>query len=368
MSTGEPQGGNGQVPEAQPEQQFQQPAQQAPPPEQLAYSAPPPEPANIRESFAARGYDTSSFENDEQFISTIEQGLAQLNDLPRLQQMAQYGQQYLQQASSPQQPQVQEAPPEPVYEYEEEPTWNPPEFDNSWDSLLKVDSRTGMYVPVNEHVNPTVAQKANEYKKWLREQGQEFWNNPYEFMKGGLQDWVADVADAVVEQRLGQQQTNNQVTDFLAQNAQRFYQLDSMGNIQYDPVSGDEMLTQEGHALKHYASEARSAGMHDPATIQQYALGMVERDLYQHGAMQQYYQQQQMAQQQPSPQQAAPQTFVQGAAQQQPSAPGYPGYSPNRDATVASAAEAGMAQNDNLSFMDMALPELMNMGLVQQTG
>ena len=106
--------------------------------------------------------------------------------------------------------------------------------------------------------------------------------------------------------------------------------------------------------------------MEDPQAIQQYALGLVERDLYQQQAQQQYYeqmaQQQQLAQQQQ--QQAAP-NFVEGAAG--PS-PGYPGYSPNRDATVASAAEANMAQNENLSFMDMALPELMNMGLVQQTG
>lgn len=373
MSTGMPQGDNGQYAEQQtqevPEQQqFSPPQPESPPPEQLAYSAPPPEMGSIREAFKSRGYDTTGFEDDEQFIQTIELGLSQLNDLPQLQQMAQYGQQYLQQASAPQQQQqqyeepVQEAPPEPVYEEEEVSAWAPPEFDKGWDSLLRVDSRTGTYVPINEHVSPVVAQKANEYRTWLRDQGQRFWNNPYDFMKEGLTDWVADVADSVVEQRMGQQSTNDQVTDFLSQNANRFYMLDQMGNIQYDPNTGQEYLTQEGQALKHYATEARSGGMSDPQRIQEYALGMVERDLYQQGAMQQYYQQQ-VAQQSQPPQQPAQESFVQGAVQ-----PSYPGYSANRDATVSSAAEAGMAQNENLSFMDMALPELMNMGLVQQTG
>ena len=365
MSTDQPQGGNGEFVEQQ-----AQPEQPPAPQEQLAYSPPPPGEASIRDAFTTRGYDTTGFESDDQFIETIESGLAQLNELPRLQQMAQYGQQYLQQASTAQpQPEyeepIQEAPPEPTYQSEE--PWTPPEFDKGWDNLLRMDSRTGTYVPVNEHVNPVVAQKANEYREWLRNQGQRFWDNPYDFMKEGLSGWVADVADAVVEQRMGQQSTNDQVTDFLATNANRFYVMDQMGNIQYDPNSGEEVLTQQGHALKHYAAEARSGGMTEPERIQSYALGMLERDLYQHGAQQQYYQQ--MAQQSPPPQQAAPEPFVQGAAQpQQPSPPGYPGYSPNRDATVSSAAEAGMAQNENLSFMDMALPELMNMGLVQQTG
>ena len=369
MSTDSPQGDNGQFAEQQappPEQQ-----QEAPPQEQLAYSAPPPsEAASIRDAFTARGYDTSSFANDDQFIEVIESGLSQLGDLPQLQQMAQYGQQYLQQSSTPQAPQqapqydepVQEAPPEPIHQGS---PWDPPEFDKTWDNLLQVDPRTQQYIPVNEHVNPAVAQKANEYKDWLRSQGQRFWDNPYDFMKEGLSDWVADVADSVIDHRMGQRDTNEQVTGFLAQNADRFYVMDQGGNIQYDPATGDEVLTQQGQALKHYATQARQGGMSAPEAIQQYAMGMLERDLYQQGAQQQYYEQMAQQQSQP-PQQTAPETFVQGAAQ--PSPPGYPGYSPNRDATVASAAEAGMAQNDNLSFMDMALPELMNMGLVQQTG
>ena len=368
MSTDQPYGGNGEIP--QPEAQ-QPPMQQEPAPqEQLAYSAPPPEAPSIRDAFASRGYDTTNHGSDDEFIQTIESGLAQLGDLPKLQQMAQYGQQYLQQASSQppepayEEPEFQEAPPEPVYE--SDPAWDPPEFDKTWDNLLRMDSRTGTYVPVNEHVNPAVAQKANEYRQWLRDQGQKFWDEPYEFMKTGLSEWVAEVADGIVDQRMGQRDSNEQVSGFLEDNANRFYALDESGNVQYDPNTGDEILTQEGHALKHYATQARQAGMGEPEAIQQYALGMVERDLYQQQAQQQYYgqmaQQQQLAQQQQ--QQAAP-SFVQGVAEPPP---GYAGYSPNRDATVASAAQANMAQNENLSFMDMALPELMNMGLVQQTG
>ena len=83
---------------------------------------------------------------------------------------------------------------------------------------------------------------------------------------------------------------------------------------------------------------------------------MLERDLYANQANQQYYAQQ------PQPVQQQ-QTFLQQAA-----ANPYDGWSPNRDGTVQTASEGGMAQNASLSFLDMAMPEMVNMGLVQQTG
>ena len=318
-------------------------------PEQRAYVAPTPPDSNpnpVMNAFRSKGYDTSSFESDDQFVQTIESGLSQLNQIPELRNQLEAAQSVPQPTCEPEE---FETTPEPVQEYPD--PWSPPEFDDRWTEMLSVDD-SGKYVPANEHINPSVAIKANEYRDWMRSKGKEFWNNPYEFMKPGLEGWVRDMVDMQVGAAIEQQASDTNVNSFLQSNAQRFYITDMNGNPLSDPNTGQEMLTPQGEMLKHHATEARNLGISDTQSIQEYALNMLERDLYASQQNQQYYAQQQ-------PQQ---QTFLQEAAQ------GQEYYAPNREATVRSAAEAGRAQNDGMSFFDMALPELVNMGLVQQTG
>lgn len=356
-------------------QEIQQPQinTEAPPPpvsfEEAATQqpAPPTTAAGVREAFAARGYDVQNFQDDQQFIETIESGLSQLNELPQLQQLAEYGKKYLNEQSQGEP--VSEPPPESYTDINQAPAgnWQPPEFDSAWDNLLTLDESSGQYIPVNEHVNPTVAQKANEYKDWMRDQGQQFWKNPYEFMQNGLQGWIENTIDSRVGQMADRKQYSEEVDHFLDQNAASLYNLDEQGNIMHDPVTGDESLTPQGHALKNYAEQARTSGMRDPREIQKYAVGMLERDsLLQHNVQLQQQQQQQYEMQQPmTPEQVNQQqkeTFVSRAL------PQGAGYAPNHDATVASAAEAGIPQNGESSFFDMAVPEMMNMGIMPQTG
>lgn len=372
MSTDTPMPDNGQ--------QIQQPqinteAPQPPVSFEAAATQPPPSTVGgVREAFAARGYDVQNFQDDQQFIETIESGLTQLNDLPELQQLAEYGKQFLREQSQGGQAQgepVSEAPPESYTDINQGPAanWQPPEFDSEWDNLLTLDAASGQYIPVNEHVNPAVAQKANEYKDWMRDQGQNFWKNPYEFMQNGLQDWIENTIDNRVGQISDRQQYTQEVDQFLNENAGSLYHLDEAGNILHDPVTGEESLTPQGHALKNYAEQARSSGMRDPRAIQEYAVGMIERDnlLHHNVQLQQYTQQQydNQMQQPMTPEQVNEQqkeAFVSRAL------PQGAGYAPNQDATVASAAEAGIPQNGESSFFDMAVPEMMNMGIMPQTG
>ena len=236
--------------------------------------------------------------------------------------------------------------------------WNPPEYDERWENLVTLDPETGNYVPINEHVNPNVAHRANEYRNWLKTQGKQFWSNPYEFMKDGLEEWVEEIVDHRVGNAVHQNNVDSNVENFLTQHRDRFYILDGAGNVQLDPQSGQELLTPQGQSLKYHAESARQLGIHDAQSIQAYALNMLERDLYASQANQQYY-----AQQQPQHQAPQQQSFLQQAANS-----GQGNWSPNRDASVQTAAEGGMAQNAGLSFFDMAMPEMVNMGLVQQTG
>lgn len=339
MSTGMPQNDNGQSFEDAPEQ--------------LAYNPPPvdaAEPPNpVMGAFRERGYDTSAFSDDKQFIQTLESGLSQLSEIPSLRE----------QAAQAQQPSYA-----PMPDYTEpadagtDGNWDPPHYDPKWENLVTMDPESGNYVPINEHVNPEVAHRANEYRTWLKDQGREFWNNPYDFMKDGLEGWVRDLVDDQVTAAVDQNNTDNQVDGFLSNNRDRFYVLDQTGQPQVDPATGQELLTPQGESLKYHAESARELGIYDPNKIQAYALNMLERDLYASQANQQYYAQQQQQQQIPTEQ-----TFLQQAAN-----PGQDNWSPNRDASVQTAAEGGMAQNPGLSFFDMAMPEMVNMGLVQQTG
>ena len=340
MSTGMPQNDNGQ-------EFIDTPLGDG---EQLAYNPPPvdaAEPPNpVMHAFRDRGYDTTAFSDDKQFIQTLESGLSQLSEIPQLREQA------------TQQSQAQSYAPLPDYTEPadtQDESWNPPHYDPKWENLVTMDPETGSYVPINEHVNPEVAHRANEYRTWLKDQGREFWNNPYDFMKGGLEDWVRDLVDDQVNAAVDQNNVDNNVDSFLSQNRQRFYVVDQNGNSQVDPATGAELLTAQGESLKHHAESARELGIYDPNKIQAYALNMLERDLYASQSNQQYY-----AQQQQQPQE---QTFLQQAAN-----PGQENWSPNRDASVQTAAEGGMAQNSGLSFFDMAMPEMVNMGLVQQTG
>jgi hypothetical protein len=379
MSTDTPMPDNGQ--------EIQQPQinTEAPQPpvsfEEAAIQPPPSTAGGVREAFAARGYDVQNFQDDQQFIETIESGLTQLNDLPELHQLAEYGKQFLREQSQgvPAQGEpVAEPPPESYTDINTAPAdnWQPPEFDPEWDSLLTLDAASGQYIPINEHVNPTVAQKANTYRDWMRDQGQTFWNNPYEFMQNGLQDWIENTIDNRVGQISERKQYSEEVDDFLNHNAASLYDLDAAGNIRHDPVTGDEALTPQGAALKDYAEQARATGMTDPRAIQDYAVGMIERDnlLHHNVQLQQYSQEQYDYQMQQNDQQMQQPMTPEQVNQQQKEAfvsralPQGAGYAPNQDATVASAAEAGIPQNGEASFFDMAVPEMLNMGIMPQTG
>ena len=346
MSTGMPeQSGNGEM--GQPEPEIR---------EQRAYSPPPPDDINpnpVMTAFRERGYDTSSFSDDQQFVQTLESGLSQLSEMPALRQQIEAAQQ-----PSPPTDYIEPMPSSaPAPDSTETEAWDPPEYDERWENLVQVDPETGRFIPTSEHVNPNVAHRANEYREWLKSQGKEFWQQPYDFMKKGLGDWVRGIVNDHVDAALYQNNVDGNVENFLETNKSQFYVMDQNGNQVMDPQTGGEMLTPQGQALKGHAEQAKELGIFEPDKIQAYALSMLERDLYAGQANQQYYAQQQAAQQKPR-------TFLEEAG---PTS-GQANWAPNRDATVHSATEGGMAQNDNLSFFDMALPELVNMGLVQQTG
>lgn len=373
MSTGYPE---------QPDAPQQPSPEQAPAPEptfeegleqvtqQQEYQA--PQPPSVLQAFAERGYDVSQFQDDATFVQALEQGLA---TIPQMQgQMDQMQNAWLSQQQKERSDQYDEPYYPPTPESAPGSSWNPPEYDSEWDALVKLDPETGQFVSRYQHVNPIVAQKANEYREYLRKEGQRFWENPHDFMWEGLNDRVEDMVESRVQQAVQGISDRSTARDFLGENQSLFFQVDAQGNRAVD-AEGGELLTSAGHKMQEYARRLRSSGVTDPAEIRDLASGLLQRDMLEAGfgfanqhlrqqslAQQQYYQQAQPQYQEPGlTGEAENQTFLERGLQD-----AY--HQPNQSGTVYNSERSGIPQNGDSSFLQLAELEMRERGMLPQNG
>ena len=328
-----------------------------------------PDPS-VRQAFAERGYDVSQFQDDATFVQALEQGLA---TIPQMQgQMSQMQNAWLSQQQQARSAQYDEPYSPPTPESAPDRAWNPPEYDQEWDALVKLDQETGQFIPRYQHVNPIVAQKANEYREYLRKEGQRFWQNPHDFKWDGLNDRVEDMVESRVRQAVEGISDRSTARDFLSENQSLFFQLDGQGNRTED-VNGNELLTPAGHKMQEYAKRLRSSGVTDPKEIRDLASGLLQRDMLEtgFGYANQHQQQQHLAQQQyqqqseyqepgltePEENQTFLERGLQGAYHQ-----------PNQSGTVYSSGRSGIPQNGDSSFLQLAELEMRERGLLPQNG
>ena len=369
MSTGYPE---------QPDVPQQPSPEQAPAPEPpfeqgldeiTQHQQPGPQPSD-RQAFADWGYDVSQFQDDSTFVQALEQGLA---TIPQMQgQMSQMQNAWLAQQQQDRSAQYEEPYYPPTPESAPASSWNPPEYDQDWDALVKMDPETGQFIPRYQHVNPIVAQKANEYREYLRKEGQRFWENPHDFMWEGLNDRVENMVQARVQDAVEGIRDRSSARDFLDENKSIFFQLDAQGNRMTDG-QGSELLTPAGHKMQEYARRLRSSGVTDPQEIRDLASGLLQRDMLETGigyatpqAQQQQlayqqYQQQGQYQEPGLTEPAQNQTFLerglQGAYHQ-----------PNQSGTIDSSERSGIPQNGDSSFLQLAELEMRERGLLPQNG
>tara|TARA_R110000824_G_scaffold6882_4_gene31616 strand:- start:6933 stop:8201 length:1269 start_codon:yes stop_codon:yes gene_type:complete len=373
MSTGYPE---------QPEAQQQPSPEQAPAPEptfeqgleQINQAQEPAQTPSVRQAFAERGYDVSQFQDDSTFVQALEQGLA---TIPQMQgQMDQMQHAWLAQQQQERSTQYDEPYYAPTPESAPEPqaSWNPPEYDPEWDALVTVDQESGQFVPKYKHVNPIVAQKANEYRDYLRKEGQRFWQNPHDFVWDGLNDRVEQMVQSRVSDAVQGIKDRSTAQDFLEENKSIFFQLDAQGNRVTDQ-NGHEVLTPAGKKMQEYAHRLRSSGVTDPQEIRDLASGLLQRDMLQTGMgyANQQYQQQSLANQQYQQQAQQP---VQESALTEPAQNqtflerGLQGayHQPNQSGTIDSSERSGIPQNGDSSFLDLAELEMRERGLLPQNG
>jgi hypothetical protein len=192
------------------------------------------------------------------------------------QQLAQYGQFYLQHQSEFdkwRQSQQQAAATEKPWWSE---FWNPPEYQHGWESLLTTDAQ-GNVIP-KPGTPPDVLPKYLAYQQFQREQAQQLMRNPFQFFEKPIQMIAQKIAMEEVRRHLGQYSEQNYATEFTRNNASWLYQRSGDGQVILDPVTRAPALSGWGTRFRDYVLHAQQMGIMDVRGQEQWAMGMVQRD------------------------------------------------------------------------------------------
>lgn len=162
--------------------------------------------------------------------------------------------------------------------------WSPPEYDPSWEHLLRRDEQ-GDLVPING-APPDLPGRYLQYQQYRREQLDRFLQNPFTFFEEPVKQLAQQIADQVVQQHMGGYRDNQFAHDFVRQNESWLYARDAQGNVvqesNFDPNHGRVVsrpaLSPMGQAFQGYVNESIQLGIQDVRAQQRYALSMVQRD------------------------------------------------------------------------------------------
>ena len=231
-----------------PQPQFQQPPQFAP--------QQPPVSTVVRDSMVRQGYAVGQYTSDEQLLADLAniagEGRAAQQQLAW--QQAQAAQQQPGGAPAGQQPGG--AAPQQQSQEPQRPEWNP-----EWEQFVRLDPTTNTYVPASVHVNPTLAQKANEFKSWQRKRAEQVVADPFAVIKPQLEPELKKLRDDVkkelkaefqAEQR--EAETDRQINTYLEKSTPLFFQVGPDGKPAVNPINGQAVMTPRGQAFTHYAS------------------------------------------------------------------------------------------------------------------
>jgi hypothetical protein len=352
-----------------------------------------PQSTALRDSLIQQGYQVGFYANDQQLlddIGTSQQSLGQLRQMARLGWQAQQGQPTAAPLSNgqPSQPQPTQQPLPagiPASNTVQKPPR--PEWKREWDGMVRRDPTSGRFVPADAMVNPLVAERANELAAWERNRAEELVNDG--LTRGDL--------DAILAERMQTLQTQirqdfereqqeaagqEQVRQFLASNAQHFFQIGANGQPVVNPVTGQPLTTPVGQMALAYGNQyaQQFEAAYGLAPLPQQVIEHVQLRLTadQAAGRLPMAQQPALAQpagagtpggippaQQPSPQQLRDNLINQAVVRNQQIA--LAAYAPNQQGTIATAAQNATApQNPRLSFRDQLLQAAEAKGQVPQ--
>jgi hypothetical protein len=177
--------------------------------------------------------------------------------------------------------------------------WNPPSIEDTYKSYIVRDPQTGKEV-IDPNAPFEAQQALRKYQDYTANFARKLVTDPENTLKPFVEQVAMQKAQELVQQQLGQYQSQNYVQDLERQNSDWLY-------------NPDGSVSQEGQAIQGYIQQAQQIGIQDPKARWQYATGMLQRDL-----LNLRYQQMQQAPPQAMPQQPPmqPQAPVDPVAQQ----------------------------------------------------
>jgi len=174
--------------------------------------------------------------------------------------------------------------------------WNPPSIEDTYKSYIVRDPQTGKEV-IDPNAPFEAQQALRKYQDYTANFARKLVTDPENTLKPFVEQVAMQKAQELVQQQLGQYQSQNYVQDLERQNSDWLY-------------NQDGSVSREGQAIQAYIGQAQQIGIQDPKARWQYATGMLQRDLLN-------LRYQQMQQAPPAmPQQPAPQAPVDPVAQQ----------------------------------------------------
>lgn len=280
---------------------------------------------SIRDAARGYGYDLGGVADDHQALQTL---ILQAQRARQLEQMAQYGQLYMQHAGQFQQWQREQQEAAARQQQQAQQWFKAPEWQPEWRNLITRDPQTGEYKPV-PGAPPDIVQK---YLTGLQHQQaflERFSFDPIGAIKPGIEQIAAQMAQQIVQQQLGGYKDQSFAQGFIQQHSGWLYQCDANG-AQIRDAMGQPVLSQWGQLFRNYVAEAARAGIANEEQRASYAMRMVRGDY-------QAYQLQQFAQQNAGD--AGKNAFLQNAqaahAAQTPAAVAQPAVNPGQAAQAA---------------------------------
>lgn len=212
--------------------------------------------------------------------------------LQQYQQVVPYANEYLRNADAFAKWQAEQAAAAQPKPAEKPKWWNPPSVDESLKGYIIRDPQTGKEI-IDPNAPITAQEKLRAYQDYTANFARKFVTDPENTLKPFIEEVAMQKAQELVQQHLGQYQTQNYVQDLERQNSDWLY-------------NQDGSISREGQAIQQYISQASQMGIQSPEAKWQYATGMLQRDLLNLRYQQMQAAPPQMAYAPPAPMQAPP--------------------------------------------------------------
>ena len=220
------------------------------------------------------GFDPATWADDEAAANEIVNGYKQFReiepDYELYRRMSPQFNAWLQQ---------QQAPPPAQTQAEKKKWYQAPEFDQSWLNDLELDENQNLRPKAGRQVSPDRLNAVANYIQWRREVQEKLASNPQEAIKEIVSGHIEEAARKIAAEQVSELRHQNEAQQFVDRHASWLFRHNEHGQRVNDPISRKPVLTQEGQLFSQYFAQAEQLGLKTMSDMQDYALGMLERDI-----------------------------------------------------------------------------------------